>query len=322
MIGEIIPLGIGLTETPAAEVKGIAVKKEEETEEETKADEKAGYPPDCSAGYEEKDGKCVKVEPKAQETLKNDKKVSHSEEKNVNDNKDSTIMKITSINDINEETLKVIEASEVSDFIESELKKASEEFAAEKTALEDKVHATKEEQEALIKKHDEMKEQFDKVNSTLETLEAEKLEREKLDQFNQRMSLLDDTYALSDEEREVIASDIKDLDDEGFAAYQSKMEVLLKDKHKKTLAESEKAAEAIEAAEKKEEVVTEETKASDKEAAEASEEKSLEEEVVENAVDQAENAGEEIPVTTAAEEPTIQDKYKDAFSIDNFDIKL
>ena len=32
------------------------------TEESTDADEKAGYPPNCNDGYEEKDGKCVKVE--------------------------------------------------------------------------------------------------------------------------------------------------------------------------------------------------------------------------------------------------------------------
>ena len=62
--------------------------------------------------------------------------------------------------------------------------------------------------------------------------------------------------------------------------------------------------------------------AGSEEEAKASEEQSLEQDVVENAVDQAENAGEEIPVTTAAEEPTVKEKYKDAFGIDNFEIKL
>ena len=303
-VGSVLPLGIGLTENPAADVKGVAT-------ENTNIDLKV-------KAQEE----IVTQEEKLKNTI-SEKMISQIKENNVIQDKDSTIMKITSINDINEETLKVIEASEVSEFIESELKKASEDFAAEKTALEDKVNAAKEEHEALVQQHDEMKQEFDKVKTSLETLEAEKLEREKLDQFNQRMSLLDDAYTLSDQEREVIATDIKDLDEEGWASYQSKMEVLLKDKNKEILAEKE-AQEVSEAAEAtSEEVVAEEASASvTEEVTEASEEKSLEAEVVENAVDQAENAGEEIPVTTAAEEPTIQDKYKDAFSIDNFDIKL
>ena len=41
-------------------------------------------------------------------------------------------MEIKSINDINEETLKELSASSVSDFIESELKQASQKFACRK----------------------------------------------------------------------------------------------------------------------------------------------------------------------------------------------
>ena len=293
-IGSVLPLGIGLTENPAADVKGVATKK-------TKIDV------------------CAEEEDISENENISEKIISHQQKTDVIESKDSTIMKITSINDINEETLKVIEASEVSDFIESELKKASEDFAAEKTALEDKVNAAKEEFDSLTKQHDETKEQLDQVQEALDTLQAEKIEREKLDQFNQRMSLLDDTYALSDQEREIIAADIKDLDEEGFAAYQSKMEVLLKDKNKETLAKEEEAKASEESQE--EQADTEEVVASEEEA-KASEEQSLEQDVVENAVDQAENAGEEIPVTTAAEEPTVKEKYKDAFGIENFEIKL
>ena len=54
----------------------------------------------------------------------------------------------------------------------------------------------------------------------------------------------------------------------------------------------------------------------------ASEGDSEAEEVVEEAIDQAEVEGEQIPVSTAAEEETLGDRYKKAFSIDNFDIKL
>ena len=47
-----------------------------------KADEKAGYPPNCKKGYVEKDGKCVPVEENS-ESKKND----NDEEKNGDDKK-------------------------------------------------------------------------------------------------------------------------------------------------------------------------------------------------------------------------------------------
>ena len=45
-------------------------------------------------------------------------------------------MKITNIQDITDENLKLLEASAVSEFIEDELKTASEKFAAEKLSAE------------------------------------------------------------------------------------------------------------------------------------------------------------------------------------------
>ncbi len=44
--------------------------------------------------------------------------------------------------------------------------------------------------------------------------------------------------------------------------------------------------------------------------------------MIEKAMDQAEAETEEIPVSTAAEDETLADRYKKAFSIDKFDINL
>tara|TARA_Y100000310_G_C20232313_1_gene600813 strand:- start:171 stop:401 length:231 start_codon:yes stop_codon:yes gene_type:complete len=45
-----------------------------------KADEKAGYPPNCNEGYEEKDGKCVEIkeEKTVPDKRKKDNKASKS----------------------------------------------------------------------------------------------------------------------------------------------------------------------------------------------------------------------------------------------------
>tara|TARA_Y100001973_G_scaffold73715_1_gene107564 strand:- start:4303 stop:5847 length:1545 start_codon:yes stop_codon:yes gene_type:complete len=294
--GDVVPLGIGLTENPAADVKGVAAKNTKPKEE-----------------LQQENLPMASEDSKLRKDEVIEKTISHQSISDVKENKDSTIMEIKSINDINEETLKELSASSVSDFIENELKQASEEFAAQKTELEDAVKAATEKNETLEKEHQAMKEEFDKVKATLEELEAEKLERAKIEKFNERMSLLDNDYVLEDKEREVIASDIKEMDDEQFSAYAEKLSVLLSSKNKQAIAEKEEEATASESVEE----TVEEAVATEAEASESSEEQ-----VVEEVVDQAEAAKEEIPVTTAAEEPTVKDKYKDAFSIDNFDIKL
>ena len=108
-------------------------------------------------------------------------------------------------------------------------------------------------------------------------------------------------YALTDEDRGVIASDIKDMNDEAFDGYAKKMAVLLSSKNKATLeAATEKAeAEQVEAEEQPENTA---------------------EEVVDEAVEQAEAKEETIPTSTEATEPTVFEKYKKAFSYDNFEI--
>ena len=46
------------------------------------------------------------------------------------------------------------------------------------------------------------------------------------------MSSFDTEFDLSDEDRQVLAADIKDLNEEAFAAYKKKIEVLMKEKNK------------------------------------------------------------------------------------------
>ena len=89
VVGEVVPLGIGLTETPAADVKGVSTKKNAE-------------------------------EPQEEKTFAEVDKTSQIEQKNVIiQNEDKTIMKIESIKDITNDSLKELSASAVSDFIES-----------------------------------------------------------------------------------------------------------------------------------------------------------------------------------------------------------
>jgi len=91
------------------------------------------------------------------------------------------------------------------------------------------------------------------------------------------------------------------------------MAILLKSKNKETLAA---AAEEAKASEEQEVVEATEEKAEEAKASEEAPEK-----VVEEALDNAEVEKDAVATTTQAEEPTLYDKYKDAFSLDNFNIK-
>jgi hypothetical protein len=286
VVEQVVPLGIGLTESPAADVKGVAVIKEVEEEGVVKSSE------------------ADETEPKQADNT------SLSDVDNVNIEKD-VVMKITSLKDINDESLKTLEASAVHDFIQEEIRKESERFATEKAEKEQAIKESGEKLETISEDYNKVKEELDKVSTDLKTLEAEKAAKEADELFNQRMASFDEEYELSDEDRKVIASDIKELDENNFNSYNEKMTVLLRDKNKEVLAEQAKTEEA-KTEEVKAEVVEEQ--------AEASQEKEDAKEAVDEALDNAEVDSDAVAATTDAEAPSVYEKYKNAFSVENFNI--
>ena len=270
VIGNVVPLGIGLTETPAADVKGVATKDTVKAEEENFAE--------------------------VEETSQKQQNIV------INQNEDIA-MKIESIKDITDESLKQLSASAVSDYIESELKEASERFSAEKHAAEKALNEAQEKLESVSTDSDNIKAELDSVREELSSLKAEKEQRESEELFNQRMASLDESYVLEDEDRKVLASQIKQLDEEGWESFSSNVKVLLRDKSREVLAKKEE--------EKAEEVV---------ETTNASEETS--ENIVEDALDRGEATAEVVPASTEASELSTYDKFKDAFSVEQFDIKF
>ena len=280
VVAEVVPLGIGLTETPAAEVKGVATEED-----------------------------------KKEELLDNKKNNSSQiETNNVNISEKIAMKKtIENIKDINDESLNEMSASNITDFIKSELEKAADQYQKEMTEKEEALNVATEKSTTLQKEHDQLTVELDKVKDALGELEKANTEREAEEKFNQRMSLLDEEYALTDEDREVMASDIKDMSEEAFTAYQHKMSVLLSAKNKATLAEAEAKAEEAKASTEKEqqEAVASET---------PKEVEAAVKEVVEEVLENAEVETDEVPVSSEAQEPTLYDKYAKAFGLDQFEI--
>lgn len=267
----IIGLGIGLVEHPAADVKGVFVEKEYSNLE--------------SISNENKD----KIENLSSQTNNN----------NVN-NKEVIMNKIAKISDITDESLKQVSATHVIEFITEELKKASEEFSKEQkekdTVIENvnlKYATLSSENESVKKELTEIKEKFTKLQSEIDAKNSQET-------FNQRMASLNEEYELTEDVSKVVASEIKDLNEEQYKAFKEKFSVLYKNNTKKAIAER-KDAEAKALEEKK----RLEAKASNA---------SSVAQVVDKGIDGIQKDGNSIPNTVTAEVKSLMEKYEKAFS--------
>lgn len=270
VVGQVVPLGIGLTTNPAADVKGIAVKIEEVKIEHVRVEDS-----NSSSSTET---------------------ISHMKDINVNivtfENK---TMKITKIEDINEESVKQLSASVVADFIAEQIKQASENFSAEKLEKDGAIKAALEEQEKL-------KLELEKIQKSLSELEAAKAAAEAQELFNQRMTALEEEFQFDEELRAEIAKEIKDLNEESFSAYRGKMKKMAKGLTKKQEKLPDFIKDKIEKKEKEED-----SKAST-------------ENFVEEILEKAEVKTEVVVATISAAEPSLYEKYKQAFSLEQFSI--
>ena len=284
VVNNVVPLGIGLTESPAADVKGVLTENGV-TEQKTLAEESL-----------------------EEETI------SQNTNKTVKTNKVEA-MKIENLKDITEESLQTLTASAIHEFIQESLKKASEEYSSQKTEQEESLNDAREKHETLSKEHDSLKTKLEDVVAQLEKLEAEKAEKEKLEAFNQRMASFDERFNLNDEDRKVLASQIKDLDEEQFTDFDKSVSVLLSSKARS----DEDEAPAVEAA-PAETVADAPAETPTEEPAPAEVSASVVQEVVEQAVDNAKDEIVNIPTSAPAEEPSVMERYGKAFAMDQFDI--
>jgi hypothetical protein len=284
VVNNVVPLGIGLTESPAADVKGVLTENGV-TEQKTLAEESL-----------------------EEETI------SQNTNKTVKTNKVEA-MKIENLKDITEESLQTLTASAIHEFIQESLKKASEEYSSQKTEQEESLNDAREKHETLSKEHDSLKTKLEDVVAQLEKLEAEKAEKEKLEAFNQRMASFDERFNLNDEDRKVLASQIKDLDEEQFTDFDKSVSVLLSSKARS----DEDEAPAVETA-PAETVADAPAETPTEEPAPAEVSASVVQEVVEQAVDNAKDEIVNIPTSAPAEEPSVMERYGKAFAMDQFDI--
>jgi hypothetical protein len=317
LMGEILPLGIGFTNNPAAEVEGVYVHNVVAKEERAANEENA----EASKTSESSEAAEVEQDTEKENNQNNlkiiDENSSHAAKANVKENitqetsQKKQIMKITKIGDITEEALKEVAASDVRSFLESEIARHSTEWAEQKKNKEEALAAAEKAKADIETSLNEIKANADKLEKELNDLKTAQAAREQADAFQSRMNGLDEEFDLCDEDRTVIAEQIKELDEAGFSKWQKAFEVFAKEKSKKYIAakKAEKAEkEKANGKEKSKEVVASEVSAS---AAAATEEAAA------AAVEDLQAKASEIPNAGQTSEPTLREKMKNAFSKEN-----
>lgn len=240
--GEARPIGCAFTSSPAAAVKGLYVVETPEQEEDPDlASKKKG---ECS--LEKINESVSRVEETTKETQKSYAKIieiCENLQKDIKNNSQiqkntvNTNMKLKSKEDITPEFLQTAEASrEVQDFIVNELQKASQTFEEEKQTL---VSAKAD----IEKQLEEVNKGLANTQEELNNLKLSVAEKEKQEAFDSRMEELSSNFELSDAQTKVIASQIKDLDENAFKSWKENFEVLFAKKQEKQ--EESKLSESI-----------------------------------------------------------------------------
>jgi hypothetical protein len=282
-------LGIGFTSNPAANVKGLLLDN--------------GSLPEENVSFKDpRDKKVFAV---------NTENISQFKIKDVNTKKSMDL----------ETFLSELKASLTEKkFSEEAIAGMTSTFADAIRQKDDEYRAAKAEKEAsetkakeLLASVETLQKELADTKVKLQEIEATQEAEKALARFNVRMASIDEVYALEDEDRKVIASELQEVGaaDEAFAAYQEKLAVVLKHKNKEILARIAEETEAKIAAEV-EKRLTELNKSTASTKTEA--------ELAEEALEKAKASGETIPNNngeTSQENKSFKEKFASAFSREN-----
>lgn len=237
----LLPLGAGLVVKPAAQVKGViklgesnAEENNEETADASLNNEVIINPSDTINDvllnyiFDRVD---KKFELSSKQLVASLEKSSLSNDDTVKQLR----MKIKNISDINDESIKTVEASEITRFIASELENKATEHQKAIEAKEQEAANIKAAADEAIAKANEANEKLEALTKELDEIKAARLSEKAEADFNVRMAALDEEFELNDDDRKVVASQIKDLTDETFASWKESFDIIASAKSKEFL---------------------------------------------------------------------------------------
>lgn len=144
-------------------------------------------------------------------------------------------MDIKTISDIEQNWAEIckMEATASVALIQEAIKKGSEEYVAKIEAEKAIVKTAEEAKASAEKRASELEVTLAEVRKQLEELNQRAVASELAAKYQERMASFDEEFELDDEDRQIIASDIKELSDEAFEAYAKKCKKLMAGKAKK-----------------------------------------------------------------------------------------
>jgi hypothetical protein len=226
VVGDVYPLGIGFTTTPAADVRGIVVNSMQDKE--------------------------IIENPTAKVfSFKNHylvKKNSHLENDDVKPQKESMNLE-TVMSEIKEALLekKISQeaAANMTQTFTDAIKKKDEEYKNELASAKEAAENALKERAELKASMEEVQKQLAEALQRLNEYEVTQKAQQALATFNSRMEEIDSMFELDDEDRQVLAEDIKNLtDDESFASFKNKLSVIWRNKNKQVKSEQDKEIQA------------------------------------------------------------------------------
>ncbi len=200
----VIPVGVGLTFTPAGAVTGIVTPA---FQVEASLNEKNNQQIEKNNSQNTNGDVSIDIT-KHMKTLKSLKDLASVNDENV---KEFSFANIANILEASEQSV----ASQVSAAVETAGKEWSQKVNAEKEAV---ASAQKEAGEAK-KKSEEVAASLDEANKKIASLEKTQQEVLASQKFNERMSYFDEKYDLNDADRKALASRVKTLDDTAFTDF-------------------------------------------------------------------------------------------------------
>jgi len=298
--GTIYPLGIGFTTTPAANVKGLYSdpSSNEGIEIKDKRDRKYFF-----------DIKNLKLNKKSNEAIS---QIALDNVKNKNGNIMEIEKVLSELNDMLIEKKFSTEAvANMTETFAEAIRQKDSEYRETIAKAEKEKTDIAQERETLKASVEAMQQQLSDAVAKIGDFESMKEQEQAIARFNSRMDSIDQSFELDDEDRRVLADDLKSLDasDEAFAAYKAKVDVMFKHKSKEAKAARDKAIQ-----DKIEEEVT-------KRIAKASfVEKQTDKQIAEEAFAKAQETSERLPNSneeTSKKTPSLREKFASAFTREN-----
>lgn len=296
--GNALPLGVGLVTSPAASVKGVLVAnaaKEAEVEIAAKLCPEVDNQ-DIKEGIEAaKNAFSKETLEIAARSKEKQKIVSQKETTTV---KNNSIMKITKLEDINDETFSELSAAAVKNFvghhIADKIDEASSAYAEQLDAKEQELKNRQAEAEKIQAQFDETLAKVEELKAQLQQeQEARATEKVQAD-FTARMAQLDSEYELGEKELEVIAKRIRGLDDSSFAGWLEEFSLFAGAKKKKAQSADK---------EDDEDDKKKEAKAS-----------------IEAALEETEEEKQKALLNTPSTEKSVREQFAEAFTLEDFKI--